>query len=172
MSVCWRLLVITVAALASPPVAALSQAVEPAASTARSIAPIPAPAPALDPAVDAYYAAHPGPLWLRDEDTRAAATLLAVRLKHAELDGLSDGPKLAASVEEALTRGQPADARLIASAWLQYVQTLRRPVAGVAYGEPTLDLKPPAAGYLLEQAGKAPSLKTYVEQTSTVNPFY
>ena len=182
MSGCWRLAV--AAGLMPLPALAWAQSVEPVAAPAAAAsdvaaAAVPPASPPMpiqpsntDPAVEAYYAAHPGPLWLRDEDTRAAAAELANRLKHAELDGLSDGARLAASVEEALAHGQPADDKIIASAWIAYVRALKRPVDRIGYGEPTLALKPPATGYLLEQAGKAPSLREYLEQSTALTPFY
>lgn len=161
--------------------AASVTAVTPTAIQAQTEAPAPiATAPAasvpptasIDPAADAYFAAHPGPLWLRDDDGRSAAATLAARLKDAAIEGLPNAPDLGAQVEAAVSRGQPADEKIIASAWLAYVKALNRPVDHVGYGETTLQMTLPASGYLLEQAGKATSLSAFVNHTTALNPFY
>ena len=94
-------------ALAAP---AAAQDVAPAA------APVAAPVAAApfrpaDSNVELFYAARPGTLiWLRSADTRAAAAKLPEILRRATIDGLADGPALAASVEAAIARSQAAGA--------------------------------------------------------------
>ena len=134
-------------------------------------------APAVSSNVDAFYAARPGVLvWLRDADTRAAAAKLPEILRRATLDGLADGPALAASVEAAIERslsvGQPADDMIISTAWVRYVQKLKSPVSGVSYGDPALALRTPSADAVLAQARLAPSLAVHVDAVARVNPFY
>ena len=123
-----------------------------------------------DSGVDAFYANHPEGLWLRDQDSRAAAAKLAERLRHAEVEGLSDGPALASSIEAALSRGEPNDDRIIAAAWIEYLRALNRPVEGVGYGEPQLELTEPAAVTALAAAAKAPSLSAWVDRSTAMNP--
>jgi len=132
------------------------------------------PAPmAAESDVAPFYAAHPGTMvWLRDADSRAAASKLAETLKHAPIDGLANGPALASSVEAALTSGTAADDQAISTAWVRYVQALQRPVGGVSYGDRTLQLQPQPATAILSDALAAPSLSAYVDRQSGVNPLY
>lgn len=132
------------------------------------------PAIAQDqPAVDAYYAAHnEAPIWLKDDTSRAAAHDFATVLKDAAVDGLDDGAALAQQVEAASARGQADDDRIISAAWVRYVQTVRGPVAGVDYGDPSRRPTSPPASFILAQAAAAPSLADHVRQTTQVNPFY
>ena len=132
-----------------------------------------APAPVADSDVGPFYAARPGVVvWLKDEQGRAAATRFLEILKHSDIDGFADGPALAASVETALAGGMPADDQLISKVWVRYVQALKRPVEGISFGDPTLQLKPPAPMKILADALAAPSLATHVDAVASVNPFY
>jgi L,D-transpeptidase YcbB len=132
-----------------------------------------APAPPPDSNVAPFYAAHPGTLvWLRDGNTRAAAAKLVEILKRAPIDGLADGPQLAATVESAIARGQPLDDQTISTAWVRYVQTLERPVDGVSFGDPSLKLEVPTAASVLSITARAPLLAAYVDAVSDVNPLY
>jgi murein L,D-transpeptidase YcbB/YkuD len=132
-----------------------------------------APAPAVSSDVAPFYAAHPATLvWLKDADTRAAAAQLVEVLKRAPIDGLADGPALAASVETALASGTPADDRIVSTAWVRYVQAVKRPVTGVSFGDPTLQLEPPSASAILAETMVAPSLAAYIDSVANVNPFY
>ena len=120
-----------------------------------------APAPPTDSDVAPFYASHPGAqVWLRDADSRAGAAKLAALLKEAAMDGLANGAVLASGVEEALARGLPADDAVISNAWVRYVQALKRPVTGVSYGDPALQLKPPAPASIL------------TAEVASVNPLY
>ena len=132
-----------------------------------------APAPVPDSNVAPFYAARSGaPIWLRDADSRAAAAKLVEILKRAPIDGLADGPALASSVETALASGTPADDQIISTAWVRYAQALRRPVNGVSFGDPTLQLAPPSANAILGELTAAPSLANYLDAVSAVNPIY
>jgi murein L,D-transpeptidase YcbB/YkuD len=132
-----------------------------------------APAPAADSNVAPFYAAHPGvQVWLKDVGTRVAAAKLVGILKRAPIDGLADGPTLASSVEAALTGGTPADDQIISTAWVRYAQAMSRPVEGVSYGDPTLQLKQLSASEILRHAATAPSLAAHVDAIANPNPFY
>jgi murein L,D-transpeptidase YcbB/YkuD len=111
-------------------------------------------------------------LWLGTADARAAAGKLPDILKRAPYDGLDDGPQLAAAVTAALASGQPADDRIISSAWVRYVRALKAPVTGVDYADPALALKTPSPEQILGAASRAPSLAAYVDETAAVNPLY
>ena len=132
-----------------------------------------APAPPPDSNVAPFYASHPGTLvWLRDANTRAVAAKLVDILKRAPIDGLADGPQLAESVQAAIVRGQPLDDQTISTAWVRYVQAMKRPVEGVSFGDKTLELRPPSASAILSSATYTPSLAAYVDAVANVNPLY
>ncbi len=127
-----------------------------------------------DAGVDAfyYYDRAGAPIWLQGEAGRQAAAQLAEILKRAPIDGLADGPVLAAAVEAAIVRGTLDDDAAISLAWLKYVRALKAPVSGVEYGDGTLVIKPPTAKQTLSEALAAPSLVSHVTQVAAVNPFY
>ena len=92
---------------------------------------VPTAAPVADSNVGPFYEARPSTLiWLRDAASRAAANRLIEILKRAPIDGLAEGPELASSVETALAGGTAADDETISTAWVRYVQALRKPVDG------------------------------------------
>jgi len=142
-------------------------------TTSPPTAPSAALSSSVDPAVAAYYALRPGAqIWFKDADTRAAAVKLPAILSHAATDGLAEGPALATQVEAAIARGQPADEQIISDAWVKFVRALQRPIEGVSYGDPALEMKPQTAEKILIAASRAPSLPKFIDQTATVNPFY
>ncbi|MEA3057202.1 MAG: L,D-transpeptidase YcbB [Sphingomonadales bacterium] len=150
----------------------VAPAAPPPAALVSSPVPLAAPAPA-DLGVDLFYAArNQAPLWLNDEAGRAAAAKLAPLLRNAALDGLANGPGLATEVDAAIARGQPADDKIISAAWVQYVRTLKGPVAGVSFGDPALKPVAPTAPAVLSEAARAASLATYVDAVAAVNPLY
>ena len=131
------------------------------------------PAIVADLAIDSFYASRPGALvWFRDADSRAAAAKLPSLLRNASVDGLAEGPALAASVEAAIVRGQPQDDRIISAAWVKYVRALKAPVAGVSYGDPALALQAPSAESILSEAQRAAPLNKLVDDVAAVNPLY
>ena len=132
-----------------------------------------APVASADSDVAPFYAAHPGTLvWLRDVGSRAAAAKLAAFLKNAPIDGLAEGPALAASVESALAAAGPDGDQIVSTAWVRYVQALKRPVDGISFGDPALQLRPPPASEILAKTLAAPSLEAHVDAIANVNPFY
>ena len=142
-------------------------------TTSAPTAPSAALSSSVDPAVAAYYALRPGAqIWFKDADTRAAAVKLPAILSLAATDGLAEGPALATQVEAAIARGQPADEQIISDAWVKFVRALQRPIEGVSYGDPALEMKPQTAEKILIAASRAPSLPKFIDQTATVNPFY
>src|SRR5438067_7928795 len=104
-------------------------------------------APAFDPAtgeaVSAFYAARGGaPLWLRNGADGAAARELIDVLGRASIDGFANGPALAVQAQALLARASAGDAaavanadRLLSTAWVQYVETLQTPPAGITYAD-------------------------------------
>ena len=166
----WMLLIVAAAIGAGSP--ALAQDVDVAPTpVVKHIAEAPRPAP--DSNVAPFYAAHPGTLvWLRDANTRAVAAKLVDILKRAPIDGLADGPQLAERVQAAVARGQPLDDQTISTAWVRYVQALGRPVEGISFGDPALELPRRSAASILSNATGTPSLAAYVDALANVNPLY
>jgi len=151
----------------------------PAAAAAQG-APLTAVAPALAVAPDvaaAYDTYRFAPLWLRGADNMAVAQLVAI-LQRAPFDGFAEGPQLATQVEAlaAQARANPAlgasAERMISSAWVRYVQAIRRPTQGMIYAYPVLKPQGTRAEEILLTASAAPSLASYLQATAQVNPIY
>lgn len=139
------------------------------AQTAPALAATPSSALPSSPIDLFYIPRNQAPIWLKDDSGRAAAQAMSDILRNAAIDGLADGPELAAKVDAAIAAN---DDKAISAAWVKYVQALRSPVASVSYGDPQLGMGPPTPGAILSQAVKAASLTDYVHQTAAVNPFY
>ena len=167
------LVTITAAAMVFAGVPAHAQDPTAAVAAPAAVAPSAAPSSSVDAAVATYYTLRPGAqVWFRDADTRTAAMKLPAILRRAAIDGLAEGPALAAEVEAATARGQPADEQMISDAWVKFVRALQRPVEGIDYGDAALEMKPQTAEKILIAASRAASLSQFVEQTAAVNPFY
>ena len=166
----WTLLLAAAVGAAGP---ALAQDADVAPAAAPKPVAILAPTPAADSNVAPFYATRAGALiWMRDAGTRAAGTKLVELLKNGGIDGFSEGPALASSVETALAGGTAADDQIVSSAWVRYVQALERPVQGISFGDRALQLKPSTVRDILSDALAAPSLVTHVDAVAGVNPFY
>ena len=166
----WTILVAASVGAAAP---ALAQDADVAPTTPAQPVIAAVPAPVADSNVAPFYAARAGaPIWFRDADSRAAATKLVDILKRSDIDGFAAGPALASSVETALASGTAADDQIISTAWVRYVQALKRPVDGVSFGDKTLQLKPPSVRDILSGAVAAPSLAAHIDAVANVNPFY
>ena len=141
---------------------------------------LPGAAIQVSPSVDAFYASrHGAPLWLRSgADSGAARTLIGV-LERSPLDGLGNGPALAAQAQALLARAQAGDPaartaadRLLSAAWVSYVQTLQRPPSGMIYADSWVMPRRDNPTQILMRAAAAPSLAAYVRSVSQVNPLY
>jgi len=131
-------------------------------------------------AVDSFYASRGGaPLWLRGgADSPAARELLGI-LKRAELDGLDNGPELAAEAESLIAQGQTGDPvalraadRVLSAAWVSYVEAIQRPPSGMIFADPRVAPRTQGPMQILERTAAAPSLSAYVRSVSDVNPLY
>lgn len=140
---------------------------------------LPASYNASDP-VGAFYGSRDGaPLWLRSgADSSAARELIGI-LQRAPLDGMPNGPALAQQAQALLARsasGDPAalaDAdHLLSAAWVQYVQALQSPPAGMTYADQWVMPRRDSAATILARAAAAPSLAAHVHSVSQVNPLY
>lgn len=136
--------------------------------------------PPASPAVAAFYDTfHAHNIWFRaGQDDRAVAQLIGI-LQRAPFDGFRDGPQLAADVQAAAAQartGNPADVaaaeRTLSSAWVAYVQAIKRPTPGMIYAYPVLKPQGTDASSILLTAAAAPSLQAYLANTGNVNPIY
>jgi murein L,D-transpeptidase YcbB/YkuD len=155
----------------------------PGAAAARRAPPPPAPAPIRvmpsDP-VEAFYFTHgDAPIWLRSPDSRAAALQLPALLRRAQVEGLSDGPQLAAKVEAALAAAASGDRQAVlaadvaaSKAWVRYVQLIKTAPQGMLFGYPGMAPQGSRPDQILLTASAAPSLPLHVSRTSDVNPTY
>lgn len=167
----WRLLGLSAIALASAGVHA--QAVQ----TPALAATIP-PAPVSPDVAATYDANHIRPIWFRaGADDPAVAKLTAI-LQRATFDGLAEGPQLAAQVQAAAAavRANPAMAasseRVLSSAWVRYVQALKRPTKGMIYAYPVLKPQGTRTDAILLTAAAAPAVLPYLQSVSDLNPVY
>src|SRR5260221_11565511 len=125
-------------------------------------------------AVGAFYASRGGaPLWLKSgPDSSAARELIGV-LQRAALDGMPAGPDLAQQAGALLGRaesGRPAALtaadRPLSAAWIEYVEALQTPPAGMIYADQWVTPRRDSAATILARAAAAPSLAAYVHNVS------
>ena len=136
--------------------------------------------PASAAAVASFYATHQAqPIWFRGGANAAAIAQLTAILQRAAFDGLPEGPQLAAQVQAAAAQansGNPQDIanadRVLSSAWVQYVQAVKKPTSGMIYAYPVLQPQGSRADQILLTAASAPSLQAYLAATSDVNAIY
>jgi murein L,D-transpeptidase YcbB/YkuD len=130
--------------------------------------------------VSSFYAARSGaPFWLRSgADSSAARELIGV-LERAPVDGLQNGPALAAEAQALIARAQSGDPaaialadRLLSTAWILYAQALQTPPAGMTYADNWVTPRRDTPGQILARAAAAPSLAAHVRSVSAVNPLY
>jgi len=118
------------------------------------------------------------PIWFRNGAPTVAATQLVQILRRSPLDGLGSGPQLADQIEAAMrsANGNPAaiDAaeQLMSSAWVLYVQTIKRPTPGMIYQYEVLKPQGGRTDQILLGAAAAPSLEAHISSVAAVNPIY
>ena len=133
-------------------------------------------APDIAAAYDTY---HVQPIWFHGGavDNAAVGQLIST-LQRAPFDGFTDGPRLAAQVQTVVSQARldPASAasaeRALSTAWVRYVQAIRRPTAGMIYAFPVLKPQGTRTEEILLTATAAPSLQAYLVNTARVNPIY
>jgi murein L,D-transpeptidase YcbB/YkuD len=155
----------------------------PAPATAATDSPLPVAAgydPADAQAVIDFYAARSGaPLWFRNGVESSAARELIGALQRASLDGMPSGPEMAAQAQVLLARAQAGDPaaltaadRLLSSAWVQYVEALQTPPAGMTYDDQWVRPRRDSPATILARTAAAPSLAAHIRSVSEVNPLY
>ena len=155
---------IALASLAAPAAAQVGAA--PAASAATSVA--------------SFYTNYQAPsIWFRGGVQSPAVAQLIAILQRAPFDGFAAGPQLAQEVSAAAARAAsktPADVsaaeQALSSAWVAYVQAVKRPTTGMIYAYPVLQPQGTRADQILVAAAAAPSLEQHLTQVSNVNPIY
>ena len=133
-----------------------------------------------DPAVNVFYAArNSAPLWLGQGRDGAAARDVIGILKRAQVEGLAEGPAIAAQVEALMARGSTGDRdalltadRLLSTGWVHYVQMLRRPAPEMTYAESWIAPRTQTPQEILKLASTARSLDEHVRAIAAVNPIY
>lgn len=131
-------------------------------------------------AVASFYDTwHSQSIWFRSGPNAAAIAELTSILQRGPFDGFSDGPQLAAQVQAAAAQsnsGRPDDLanaeRVLSAAWVEYVQAIKRPTTGMIYAYPVLRPQGASADEILLTAAAAPSLVSYLNSVSDVNPIY
>ena len=130
--------------------------------------------------VSAFYAQYkPQPIWTRNGVNEAAVTQLVAILQRAPFDGFAQGPQLAAQVQAAVGQARGGDPaalaaaeRTLSSAWVRYVQAIRKPTAGMIYAYPVLEPQGSRTDQILLTAAAAPSLEQHLASVSNVNSIY
>jgi len=130
-------------------------------------------------AVTAFYSKWSAPMWFRGGVANPAAGRLVAILKRAQFDGLASGPQLASQAEAAIARASTAKSddvmaaeQALSSAWVLYVQALKRPTPNMIYGYSVLAPQNTRADQILLTAAAAPSLEAHLQAVSNVNPTY
>jgi murein L,D-transpeptidase YcbB/YkuD len=119
------------------------------------------------------------PIWFRNGANTTAIALLTTILRRAPFDGFASGHQLAAEVQAAVAQagsGKPEDVaaaeRILSSAWVQYVQAVKKPTSGMIYAYPVLQPQGARADQILLTAAAAPSLESYLARVANVNSIY
>jgi murein L,D-transpeptidase YcbB/YkuD len=135
--------------------------------------------PAAAAVASFYNARRNAPIWFKSGASTEAAHQLVNILRRAQLDGMASGPMLAQSAQSAIARaasGDPAAVaeaeRLLSSAWVLYVQTIRKPSTSLSYNEQWLKPRTPDPQLVLQEAAQAPSLVAHLQSVANVNPIY
>ena len=138
-----------------------------------------APASAASSVAAAYDTYHIQPIWFRNGANEAAIARLVQILQRAPFDGFAEGPELATQAQAAVAQARSGNAadvaaaeRTLSSAWVQYVQWIKRPTAGMIYAYKILKPKGSNAEQILLTTADAPSDDAYLTNISNVNPIY
>ena len=159
---------------------ALGVSAMPLIAAAQAPAQLGSAVPAAAASVSTFYDTwRSQPIWFKNGVNPAVVSQLTGILQRAPFDGFATGPQLAAQVQAAAAQaasGKPEDVanaeRVLSSAWVEYVQAIKKPTPGMYYAYPVLEPQGTRADQILLTAAAAPSLEAYLAQTATVNPIY
>ena len=151
---------------------------------------LPSPAPVAPPQVALpnspngqavryfYERRNYAPIWFKAGGEEAITQLLSM-LNNAPVDGMTNGPQVAATVGAMVMAARAGDemkhkeAELaLSAAWVDYVQTLQRPNNNVIWGDPYLALKPGNPDRVMALLSAAPSMTSHMQSVASVNPVY
>jgi L,D-transpeptidase YcbB len=157
-----------------------SFAAVPAFAQSASTSPALLPAPSGGDEVAAFYTNYKvQPIWTRAGINDAAVTQLVAILQRSAFDGFAEGPPLADQVQAAVAQARSGDPaataaaeRTLSTAWVRYVQALKRPTPGMIYAYDYLKPQGVRTAQILLAAGAAPSLERYLQDTANLNPLY
>lgn len=126
-----------------------------------------------------YDTFRPGEVWTQRADFDAGVTKLLEVLDRSSVEGLAEGPRLAATIRASLVGGIPEDAtqraaldRLLSRAWMSYVATAKAPVPGMLYGVDYVKPRGTQPHEVLLTAKAVPDLAAYLDSVANVNWFY
>ena len=131
--------------------------------------------------VAAFYDTYQSqPIWFRGNvASPAAVAQLITILQRAPFDGFAAGPQVAEQVRAAAAQAASGNAsdlasaeRVLSSAWVQYVQAIRKPTPGMTYVYPVLMPQGTRADQILLTAAAAPSLEAHLAAVSNMNSVY
>jgi murein L,D-transpeptidase YcbB/YkuD len=130
--------------------------------------------------VGAFYQRFPTTrIWFKPGADEAAIDRLVAILKRSPFDGLTNGVELANAVEAARTAarsGDPASVaaaeRTLSTAWVDYVQLLKKPTPGMLYEVPFLAPKNGRADQILLTAAASPGLAAHLDDVANPNVIY
>jgi murein L,D-transpeptidase YcbB/YkuD len=119
------------------------------------------------------------PIWFKPGAGDEAIAQLLTILRRAPIDGMANGPEVAARAEAAVAAARAGDAMkhkeaelALSAAWVDYVQALQRPISNVIWGDPHLVMKPSHPDRILALLSAAPSISSHLNSVAAVNPIY
>ena len=162
-----------------------------APAEAKKKTPPPAPVPVAAPQVALpnspnglaaryfYERRNYAPIWFAaNAGDQAIGQLLSI-LRRAPIDGMANGPQVAASVEAAVAaakKGDPMKVKeaelALSAAWIDYVQALQKPTSNVIWGDPHLAIKPSHPDRILALLAASPTAASHLLSVSSVNSIY
>lgn len=126
-----------------------------------------------------YERQNYAPVWFKPAAGDQAIGQLLSILRRAPIDGMANGPQVAAQLEAAVAAARTGDVMKVkeaelalSAAWVDYVQMLQKPTSNVIWGDPNLVLKPSHPDRVMALLSAAPSVVPHLQSVSSVNPIY
>jgi murein L,D-transpeptidase YcbB/YkuD len=165
-----RLKLLTGAAIAAAPIAAVPLLLTPTPALAARHG------DSTSAEVASFYRARGGaPLWFSPRSGNAAQQLLTL-LSTARADNLNPNRYNVKGVARAVQAAQRGDVgrseQVLSQAFVAFARDVRHDPGGVIYVDTELKPTPPSAAALLGQAAAAPNLADYVENEGWMSPIY
>jgi murein L,D-transpeptidase YcbB/YkuD len=165
-----RLKLLTGAAIAAAPIAAVPLLLTPTPALAARHG------DSTSAEIASFYRARGGaPLWFSPRSGNAAQQLLTL-LSTARADNLNPNRYNVKGVARAIQAAQRGDVgrseQVLSQAFVAFARDVRHDPGGVIYVDTELKPTPPSAAALLAQAAAAPNLADYVENEGWMSPIY